>query len=153
MKFKMKLKMKDIVRYLGLVIILFVFLSSVQKMYERKTIIEGYSDESDSDDDDDDGDDSDDEIEKTKKGKQRIKKLREYIDTKMKADKFKDAYKDSKVIGLRDVAKRGKGKGGMKKLKKEYKDFIYMFPFCGKGLSSVLKGSGGEKIKSMNPFG
>jgi hypothetical protein len=162
MKLKMKLKMKDIVRYLGLVIILFVFVNSVQKIYERKPIIEGLfggdsdsdsdsdSDE-DEDDDSDDSDDSDDEDDFSGKEKKRIKKAAKYIDKKLKGKKFKKKVKKDNIALGKTFAGIKEGK----KRKEVAKSYIMSMPSCAKGISAGLKqaAGGGIASKASGMFG
>ena len=153
----MKLKIKDIVRYLGLVLLVLVFVNSIQKMYEKKPVIEGLfggddddSDDEDDEDEDDEDEDEDDEDDFSGKEKKRLKKVARFIDKKLKGKKFKKRYNKEVQLYAKAYAKEPPKKG-----KEMAKSLLNGMPLCAKGVSSAIKraAGGGLAGKGGSLFG
>lgn len=152
----MKLKIKDIIRYLGLVLLVLVFINSIQIIYENKPLIEGFfgkkdggdedddenddEEEEDSEDEEDDEDEEDEEDDFSGKEKKRLKKVVRFIDKKMKGKKFKEKYNKELKMYAKIYAKEPPKKG-----KKMAQSLLNGFALCAKGVSTALKKASGKK--------
>ena len=148
LKKTMKLKMKDIIRYLGLLLLVLVFVNSMQKMYEKKPLIEGLFGEDDDDDEDEDEDEDEEEDDEDEdkddfsgKEKKRLKKAARFIDKKIKGKKFKKKYNEDLKQYATTFAKSSPKKG-----KEMAQSLLNGEPLCAKGVSTALKKAAGNKV-------